>query len=261
MTTTSSTPTPPPPPPPPPAPGPPPPPRAPAPRRRPVWLVAVAALAVSLLSMVVALASLASARAARDEAADAERMVEALSPGSAGSPGPTTGPVAPTTGPPAPTSGPQVTEAPPRSFNPQAAFTVRYSDEVLNPQVTRDDDAFVDLDEPRVVFNFNDADLVLERTGFGSDPPSFNLQESEVTAAEAGTPEVTPEECLERIRTSPLPPGAEVPAQRGTVLCVLTSLARAAEQGIGQKLVVLHVSALGDGGRVTIEVDAWEQPR
>jgi hypothetical protein len=136
---------------------------------------------------------------------------------------------------------------------------VRYSGEVLNPQVTTSNEAYIDLDEPRV--GNSGADLLLEVPGFGSDPPYFNLQQSDVTAAEAATPEVTPDDCLEQIRTSPLPPDAEVPAQRGTVLCVLTSLVRAAEQGINQKLVVLHVSALGDDGRVTIEVDAWEQPR
>jgi hypothetical protein len=225
--------------------------------------VALVALTVSLLSLVVAVASLASARAARDEAADAERLAEALSQAGSGGPPPATSdPVdPPATAGPRPTDGTQETVAPPQTFNPQAAFTAKYSGEVLNPQVTSFDETYIDLDEPRIVFDSSSADLVLEKGGLRSDPPFFDLQQSNVTAAEVGTPEAAPDDCLEQIRTSPLPPAAEVPAQRGTVLCLLTSPARAAEQGINQKLVVLHVSALGDEGRVTIEINAWEQPR
>lgn len=236
------------------------PPKTPKPYRRGTWLVAIVALLVSLLSLAVAVTSLMSARTARDEAADAERLAEALSPEDPAAPPAPEGPgTLPATGEPPPPDSPTGSAPPPQSFNPQVAFEVRYSDEVLNPRVTSTDDAYVELDEPRVVFDINQADLVLGVGDFNR-PTVFDLGQSNVTAAEAGTPEVTPDECLERIRTSPLPPSEDVPVQRGVVLCIQTSFGRASELGITQKLVVLHVSAFGDNGQVTLELDAWDQP-
>lgn len=241
------------------------PPSAPGRLTRSVWLVALSALVASVVSLVIAAGSFAHAVTARDRAAAAERLADAMSNGDPVEPRPApadptpTGQNLPEDTPVSPPADPPV-ETPPQSFDPQAEFTLRYSDEVLNPQVTSAN-VYIDLDEPRVVFDREEADLVLEVNSFGSDPPYFDLPTSTVAAAEAGDAEANPDDCLERLRTSPLPPSVQVPAQRGTVLCLLTSLVRAAEQGINQKIVVVYVSALGAEGRVTLELNAWEQPR
>lgn len=225
------------------------------PSKRPARLIMLGALMVSLLSLVVALTSFATARVAREQAADAVRLAEAQSGQDADGSSPAGDPVAVP-----PTAGPRTPAAAPQSLHPQADFVLRYSNEVLNLQVTQADDGYVDLNEPRVTFDQSQADLVL-RLSYGSETPQIDLESSAVTAARADTPELTPEDCLELIRTGPLPPSAEVPTPRGTVLCILTSLTRAVEDGISQKLVVLRVTALGRDGLVTIELNAWEQPR
>jgi hypothetical protein len=164
-------------------------------------------------------------------------------------------PVEPATGSP-----PSEAPTPPDVLNPQAVYSPVFAGDVLNPQVTGDSDAYIDLDEPRVGADFNRADIVISLP-FSGPVPTIQLMERDQAAAEAGNPAVTPEDCAELIRTGPLPQEATVPAQRGTILCITTSPTQAAAQGINQRMVVLRVTALGDDGRMSLEVSAWEVPR
>jgi hypothetical protein len=227
----------------------------------------VIALAISLLVSIVALSALAVAVDAREQAADAQSQIDSgFAPNATvpAPPEPDEAVSAPGLSEPPTdhTASPEDTATPTDVLNPQAVYTPVYSGEVLNPQVTGDSQAYVDLDEPRVGADFNKADIRLD-VSFRVDVPYFQVtsEADDHAAAEAGSPTLTPEDCADLIRTGPLPDDAQVPAQRGTVLCIATSPTSAAAQGINQRIAVLHVTALGDDGRVTIEVSAWEVPR
>jgi hypothetical protein len=211
---------------------------------------------------VVAIYALGVALDARDQASDIHTQLdeglgaEADNPAT---PQPTGQSTASDSTPASPVT-PEETDAPRDVLNPRATYVQVYSEEVLNPQVTDDSDAFIDLDEPRVGADFNRADIVLS-VSFRSDVPVIALSEDDQSAAEAANPELTPQDCSELIRTGPLPDEVQVPAQRGTALCATTSPTNAAAQGINQRMVIIRVTALGSDGRLTLEVSAWEVPR
>lgn len=227
--------------------------------------LALIAVAISVVMTVVAATALGVALDARRQAAEARSQIDS---GSALGPPPPS-PAADTddlpvvdetTAPPLDPAQPQETPTPADVLNPQAVYEPWYSGDVLNPQATSDTDAQIDLDEPRVGADFNRTDLVLSAS-FRSDVPVFALNDDDQAFAEAATPDLTPGDCADLIRTGPLPGDVEVPAQRGTVLCITTSPAQAAAQGINQRIILLKVTALNDEGRVTVELDAWQIPR
>jgi hypothetical protein len=57
-----------------------------------------------------------------------------------------------------------------------------------------------------------------------------------------------------------MPTSQHVPAQRDRTICVATSLEDAKEQGIQQKLIIIHVNSLPDTGRVNLTLAAWKVP-
>lgn len=235
---------------------------------RGAWLVAVAALMVAIPAAALAVYAIGKAGQASEQAREARAQAESLAgeTGEPDTPGDAQGNV-PTTpaineGDDQPAQSP--TEAspdatPPDVLNPQATYTEKYADEVLNPQATEYNSAYVDLDEPRVGGDLSQADITLNLE-FDNSVPYFSFGNDVVAARAPDTAELTPQDCRELIRTGPLPDGSEVPAQRGLVLCVATSPEGAAAQGITQKIVVLHVTALADGARATVHLDAWEIP-
>jgi hypothetical protein len=148
-------------------------------------------------------------------------------------------------------------------LTPQADYRQKYRDEVLHPRATANAVSYIDLDEPRLGADTNEADLTLA-ADFGDPVPSLVFQEG-VQVAESTDADLTAADCANRIRTSALPQPAEVAAQRDVRLCVATSPDRAISEGIPRRIVALQVTASTDNSaedfRVSLNLTAWNVPR
>ncbi|MDI1462774.1 hypothetical protein QEZ54_17500 [Catellatospora sp. KI3] len=146
-------------------------------------------------------------------------------------------------------------------LNPQASFTVAYTVQELVPQVTRDDRAYIDLNEPRVVSSGGDTVDVSLSMPYNGSVPTIQLDDGvEAAITTTSNPNPQPEDCREAIRTSPVPPSAATAAQRPLVMCVATSAKQAASIGQAQLIVVIKVTALSEDGKVSMQLTAWKQP-
>jgi hypothetical protein len=166
---------------------------------------------------------------------------------------------------PSPAERPAPTDASPSAdtaldvLSPQASFVEAYKAQALNPLATSGTTAYLDLDEPRVLQNRGTSDGYLTRDYGSGAVPYFVFSEG-TSVALADDPNVQPADCRELIRTGPVPTSQHVPAQRDRTICVATSLEDAKEQGIQQKLIIIHVNSLPDTGRVNLTLAAWKVP-
>ncbi|MBV1854474.1 hypothetical protein [Catellatospora tritici] len=145
-------------------------------------------------------------------------------------------------------------------LNPQATFTSAYTQQQLIPQVTRNDRAYLDLNEPRVVNGNSDRFDVYLTLPYSSSVPVIQLDEGVEAAVLMNNENPQPEDCTSAIRTSPVPPSATTAAQRPLVMCIATSPKQAASVGQAQVIVVLKVTALSDDAKVTMQLTAWKLP-
>jgi hypothetical protein len=234
-----------------------PPPVAPAPPKAPqgrrlLILALVVAVIVALAAIVVA--AYEAGRAAQSPAAP--RATGQPAPG--GQPTPTG---QPPTGPGATQPPAALTPTPnavPSDINPSALFTPAYQPQQqlqLRPGGSCTT-LYVDLDEPRV----NVASTIAEFSLYtcGSDL-ALSFQQ-ETTVSVAASPNTTPNECAESIRTSALSGNARVPVQPNTFLCVATSRPAALEKGITWKIALIVIKAIGSDQTVTLLVSAWNIP-
>jgi hypothetical protein len=162
---------------------------------------------------------------------------------------------------PRPADSPSATTSPTQLdvLSPEAQCETAYKTQELNPMASSSDTTYIDLDEPRVLQSREKSDLYVQREYTTSAVPFF-VFESGTEVAMAQEPTVQPADCANLIRTAPVQDRQRVPAQRGNVICVATSLAAAAEAGIKQKMVVIYVTDLPSSGRVTIRLSAWKIP-
>lgn len=232
----------------------------PSPLAKAPLLLAGAAILVAIVALGVAVVANRQADRAGERADAALAAVPASAvPPPAG--GPTPGaPVAPSPRVVPPTTGtvPTPAASPLGVLNPQATYRQHYTGQVLNPQSTSNSTVEIDLDEPRVASVRDSADMSLH-LGYSSTVPYLTLDNGVVAAYGSGAT-LQPKDCAELIRTSPVPKDSQIPAQKGLVLCVATSLESAGSQGIKQRMVVLQVTELSATGKVAMSLGAWEVP-
>ncbi|XVU29102.1 hypothetical protein ACQPZJ_19185 [Actinoplanes sp. CA-054009] len=196
-------------------------------------------------------------------AGDALDQVAALPTGPAPAPATTEPAAEPTTETPVttgPVEDPPVGSTEEPTLNPNAEFTSNYTSQTLRMPSKCNDDVYIDLDEPRVGADYQRAELTYSRSCSASQGPQFTLSQGS-RGSEVESTTVTPAECADRIRTSPLLSGTNQPLKRGQVFCVNTSLSEATSTAQTWKMALLSVSAVGQDGAVTFKVSAWDIPR
>jgi hypothetical protein len=221
----------------------------------------VAALAVAGLALLLALGSAVFAWRAIDQAKDAKQVALAgraepvapaaaspsSSPSSAAEPLPSEEPVEPAgTGEPAP-------------LDERTVYTPKYEKQSLTLKAREcNHSMYADLDEPRANVASTGYDLVLSGDCSGN---LLYLRLGEgVEGSESGSAGSTPQDCAEQIRTAPLGE-AKVPVRKGVVLCLTTSFVAANERGDDQRMVLVEITGVADGGAVTLKATAWNIPR
>jgi len=239
------------------------PPQPPAVKRK-LW--PVLAVAVSVLSLLVAAASTLIAWRALDQAKDAKAI--ALRPAGDGQPvRSSSAPTVPATTAPAeppavdPTTGEANDDIP---LNTAASYTVAYQGENLRVQVRCDNNTYVDLDKPEVGSDYQISDLAMEVNCGPSNVPTFSVTTPAASLPQGDLATLTAKDCVEAVRTGPLAEGATVPVKQGVVMCVLTSGPRAATQGISRKVVAIQVLGVVDEDATdtaSVRVNAWNIPR
>lgn len=242
-------------------------PAAPAPARRSRG--ALFAIGVAALALLLAVISLVVAWRAVDQAGDAKQF--ALAGGTAAAADPATEAPAPppTTEAAPPPTGSEPTDLPsppdpsstaePAPLDERTVYTAKYERQTLTLRAGCNDSMYIDLDEPRANVPNTDYDLGFTRRCLG-DTSNLSLGEG-VEASESGSPQMTPHDCAERIRTAPIGTDAGVPVRKGVVLCLTTSLGKAREKGDSQRMVRLEITGVADDGTVTLQSTAWNIPR
>jgi hypothetical protein len=142
------------------------------------------------------------------------------------------------------------------TLNAQTQYKIRYTDEPLQVPAGCNQRINVDLDEPRVQVGTNVSELYV---ACGSPASTIRLGDG-VNGSEVQSASVTPIECAERIRTSPLAADVDLPVRRGQVYCITTSRDAAANSAISWKMVVLSVTATAQDGSLTLKATAWDIP-
>jgi len=206
------------------------------------WTVAAIALVAALVAGGVALYALGKVHAGNNQTAGPSGHQS----GSPETPGGTLPPSVSTDGTVQPTLSP-------RQLDPKAKFTEAYQQQQLTLGPSASSSTHIDLDEPRVAVT-EGSDLYSYRYGTAT----FTLENGSTgsIAKDAG---VSPNDCVNAIRTSPIE--TSVPINESLVLCIATSVSNALVQGITQKIVVFQVRSIGQDGSVTISVSAWNVPR
>lgn len=213
------------------------------------------------VAVLIALVSIVIALRATGRARDVQDRLDQVLAGGAGSPAPnieTTAPAGEVTDEPAPTDAPSTVgpQAPPTE--PEAKYTGAYTNQTLQLLARCDYDLYLDLDEPRVLLSQGSTDDLVFTQGC-ADASTFSLA-SGTLGSITDSPAIQPWECADRIRSSPIAQNLAVPARKGVVLCVLTSLSAAREQGIKQRMVVIEVTGEGKDGKIVVRATAWDVP-
>jgi hypothetical protein len=224
-------------------------------QRRP-W-PALFAVVVSVLALLVAVVSAGLSWRAASKADEAlDRIAGLAAP--VGQPSePVTEPTdAPTQPGPTDEPDPNATGAAPE-LNAQTQYTTHYTDQAMRLPSGCGDYITVDLDEPRVAVDSSAAEIRYIDP-CGSTPAYFTLGEG-VKGSEVDSESVTPIECADRIRTSPLSSDNQ-PIRRGQVFCINTSLDTARSSASTWKMVIVSVTAVARDGTVSLTASAWNIP-
>lgn len=228
------------------------------------------ALTVSVLALLLSGGSTLLAWRALDQARDAKDI--ALGPDrSAVSPIPATGGDGSTATPG--TAGPGQTDPPapeltdsvlddnltgPPPLDEQTVYTELYVRRELTLRAYDGNSMNVDLDEPRANVASIGSDLSL-RSSYENEPDYLALGDG-VEGSESEQPDLTPQECAERIQLSPLGNDTPVPVRQGVVLCLVTSFEVAESRGDPRRMVLVEITGVAADGRVTIAATAWNIP-
>ncbi|MEV4466547.1 hypothetical protein AB0J51_23355 [Micromonospora echinofusca] len=227
--------------------------------RLPLVAIGAAALAVllGLLATVLSLRAL-------DQANDARDIARAVGAGRPVDPPPATdapseAPTVPTPEPTGaePPSGPTPDGSTEPSLNPQTAYKEKYVDERLTLRASCDSNLDIDLDKPEV--RVSDGEELRFTARCGGNSSYFNLatgtKGSQVDAAT-----LSAADCNERIDKGAIGTDINVPARKGVVMCVKTSLNDAQERGDTWKMALVQVTDVNDDGTVVLTARAWDIP-
>jgi len=142
-------------------------------------------------------------------------------------------------------------------LNAQTQYKQRYANQALRVAADCNAGIHIDLDEPRVK-----VDQALGEFSYydpcGAPAGYLNLG-SAIEGSLVSSSAVTPIECAEQIRTSPVS-SENQPVRRGQVYCIKTSLDAARASAGTWKMVVLEVTATAQDGTVTFKASAWDIP-
>jgi hypothetical protein len=214
--------------------------------------VAVLALLVSLVSAVL------SWRASRNAGSTSDKIDVLIAAEKAAPPGPPAPPVTASVPSAEATSPP--TDSPTGSIptlDAQTQYKVKYSNQTLRVAAGCGQSISIDLDEPRVQASSELSELTYYDP-CGTQTATVDLKNN-VDGSEVASEFVTPVECAEQIRTSPLSRESQ-PLRRGQVYCIKTSLDDARNSAITWKMVLLEISAIAQDGAVTVKASAWDIP-
>jgi hypothetical protein len=208
------------------------------------WVVAAVAVVLALVAGGVALYALGRAQGAGD---------------GGGTPGIDPTDQATTAAPP--TTGDTTDSG--RTAEPQLDPRAKYTDAYQQQQLTLHPVSCgvvnVDLDEPRVGVDGSPGDLAFD-AGCGGNA-TFRVLGDGSTASLVTSPQVTPNDCAESIRTGPISAQSPVPVTDSVVMCIATSLNEALNEGITRKIIVLQVRSIAADGAVDVVASAWNVPR
>ncbi|MEV4642993.1 hypothetical protein AB0J80_37205 [Actinoplanes sp. NPDC049548] len=143
------------------------------------------------------------------------------------------------------------------TIDPVGDYTRAYQDERLIAESPGcvDNGNFtigIDFDRPQIDAGTDDAIYS------GCNPGTIR---SQLRQAEVSGPEVTPAECLDKIRTQPA--HSPIAAAKGLTLCFETSAPQAESEAQTQKIVfmtVTQVSSVNNRGKLVFTLTAWNVP-
>jgi cell division septation protein DedD len=144
-------------------------------------------------------------------------------------------------------------------LNAQTEYKTKYTSQTLRVPAGCNDTVYVDLDEPRVGADGAKAEFSYSKPCGAAGSPSITLSQG-VRGSEVDSDTVTPTECADRIRTSPLLDDDSQPIRRGQVFCVNSSISEAVNSAQTWKMALVSVSAIAQEGTVTFKVSAWDIP-
>ncbi|AGL17957.1 hypothetical protein [Actinoplanes sp. N902-109] len=145
------------------------------------------------------------------------------------------------------------------TLNAQTQYKVKYTDQTLKVRPDCGYGVYVDLDEPRVQVESDVAELNFSNNCTTAGTIHFELS-NDVFGSAVDSESVTPIECAEQVRTSPLAQGRDEPVRRGSVYCIMTSRNAAQASGISWKMVILSVTSTSQNDTVTLKVSSWDIP-
>lgn len=212
-------------------------------------IASLLALVLSIVAVAVAVVALSKSSAPAPAAARQEPMT-------ASAPAPEDTSTIAEPGPGASDADPAAPGAT-RTIDPAGAYTRAYQDERLRAESPGcvDNGNFqvgIDLDLPQVAAGGID----VRYSGCNPGTIQSDLQQAEVSG-----PDVTPEECLDKIRTQPA--SRPIPAAKDLTLCFRTDKNQAQEEAITAKIVfmtVTGVSTANNRGVLNITLNAWNVP-
>jgi hypothetical protein len=143
------------------------------------------------------------------------------------------------------------------TLNAQTQYKFKYTDETLKIPASCGSNVYIDLDEPRVQAESGLSELTYY-DACSTSTATFSLSDG-VEGSEVQSASVTPIECANQIRTSPLAKDRQ-PIRRGQVYCIKTSLDAARNSAISWKMVIISVSATAQDHTVTLKASAWDIP-
>ncbi|MGC4791558.1 hypothetical protein ACLQ22_27470 [Micromonospora sp. DT178] len=227
--------------------------------RWPLVAVGAAALAVvlGLLATVLSLRALDQANDARDiaQAAGAGRVDER--PGADEPAETSTAPAPATTGAEPPPPEPSLSGGAEPTLDPRTQFKEKYVDERLTLRANCGTDLDIDLDKPEV--RVSDGEELRFTARCGGNSSYFNLA-SRARGAQVDATALSAADCDERIAKGAIGTDINIPARKGVVLCIRTSLTEARERGDTWKMALVQVTDVNDDGTVVLTAKAWDIP-
>jgi hypothetical protein len=215
------------------------------------------AAAISVIALVVALAAFTKDT---DQAAGDTRPTARVTPVGGQEPAETTEPTPAASGEPTdaaeaeetddPASDPLSTDAPLPSGG--APYTV-FKEDVRISLTGSGDYRYIDLDQPLV-----NAESPRYEVWFSASVGKPTLRFDSVKVAQAGSPEVTPDECASDIQLSPA--DQEVELSQDLVLCTVTNGIGAANEPSRPKMARIVVNSIKDDGGTSLTITTWEIP-